>query len=72
MQWVNKYMSVEQTAKNLYKFSSNIMGSQKENPLPDSNSPEIIAEEFAEYFITKIQKIWDALKTNHYMNQLQM
>ena len=33
------------------------MGSQKENLLPESNVPEVLAEEFAEYFITKIQKI---------------
>ena len=33
------------------------MGSKKENPLPESNLPKVLAEEFSEYFITKIQKI---------------
>ena len=44
-------------SKKLYKLNNNITDSQKENPLPDSNSPEVLAEEFGEYFITKIQKI---------------
>ena len=44
-------------SKKLYKLINNII-----YPLPDSNSPEVLVEEFAEYFITKIQKILDALE----------
>ena len=43
--------------KKLYKLINNIIAGQKENPLPESDSPEVLAEEFAEYFITKIQII---------------
>ena len=42
------------------------MGRASENPLPKSDSDEQLAEEFAEHFMTKIKKIWDALE-NHPM-----
>ena len=42
--------------KALYKLMSEITGSQLSNPLPNTTS-EFIAEEFANYFIDKINKI---------------
>ena len=37
------------------------MGTPQENPLPDNNNPEDLANEFADYFINKISKIRDSL-----------
>ena len=37
------------------------MGVMKENPLPECNTKEDLANQFAEFFITKIQNIRDKL-----------
>ena len=41
--------------------SNNILGTNAENPLPASTSDETLANEFADFFMNKIQKIRDAL-----------
>ena len=51
-------------SKKLYKFVSNITGTTKTNPMPMASSDEQIANEFAEFFIGKINKIRDDLD-NH-------
>ena len=40
---------------------NNITGGVKENPLPECKDDKCLADTFADYFIEKIQKIWDAL-----------
>lgn len=47
--------------KRLYKLVSNLTGTEMENPLPESESDEELAEKFADFFIGKIQKIRDNL-----------
>ena len=47
--------------KKLYKLASSLMGVTKENPLPECNSKEDLANQFAEFFIAKIQTIRDKL-----------
>ena len=41
---------------------NNITGGAKENPLPECKDDKCLADTFADYFIEKIQKIWDALE----------
>ena len=41
---------------------SNITGVHKDNPLPDSESNQDLADKFADYFMEKINKTRDALK----------
>ena len=45
--------------KKLYKLASSLMGAMKENPLPECNTKEDLANQFAEFFITKIQNMRD-------------
>ena len=47
--------------KKLYKLASSLMGVTKENPLPECDNKEDLANQFAEFFITKIQNIRDKL-----------
>ena len=49
------------TPKKLYKIVNDILGTNKEKPLPPSNDKNRLADEFANYFIDKIQKIRDQL-----------
>ena len=48
--------------KKLYKIFSNMTGNISGNPLPDSESDEELANEFADFFIQKMQKIRDSLE----------
>ena len=41
----------------LYKLVNSLTGKKDLNPMPESPSDEVLAEGFAEYFITKIDKI---------------
>ena len=43
---------------------NNLLGTKVSNPLPESNSDEKLAEEFAEFFLIKVLKIRDSIK--HY------
>ena len=47
--------------KKLYKLVYSLMGTSQENPLPDNDNPEDLANEFADYFMEKIGKIRDSL-----------
>ena len=48
-------------SKKLYKLALSLMGTMKENPLPECDTKEDPANQFAEFFITKIQNIRDKL-----------
>ena len=45
----------------LYKVVTNLSGVRKENPMPPSESDQLLAEEFADFFIPKINKIHENL-----------
>ena len=47
--------------KKLYKIVNNILGTTNEKPLPPSGDKNKLADEFANYFIEKIQKIREQL-----------
>ena len=57
----NKVTEWGNNTKKLYKIVNNILGSNKEKPLPPSNDKNKLADEFASYFIGKIQKVRDQL-----------
>ena len=57
--------------KKLYSIVNGLIGRTVENPTPESESDEQLAEDFTDYFMEKIKKIWDSLsgyqkyKPNH-------
>ena len=50
--------------KGLYKMVNTLMGTTLDNPLPNHISDKDLAEEFADFFMDKIQKIRDNLDGN--------
>ena len=48
-------------SKKLYNLAALLMGMVNDNPLPDHTDKEELADEFASFFITKIQKTRDQL-----------
>ena len=50
-------------SKKLYNLAALLMGTVKENPLPDHTDKEELANQFASFFINKIQDIGDQLDT---------
>ena len=48
-------------SKKLYNLAALLMGMVKGNPLPDHTDKEELANQFASFFITKIQNIRDQL-----------
>ena len=50
--------------KGLYKMVNTLMGTSSDNPLPNHTSEKDLAEEFADFFMDKIQKIRDNLTEN--------
>ena len=49
-------------SKALYRLIDNISGIKKDNPLSPSATDKNLAEEFADFFLGKIEKIRDGLK----------
>ena len=45
--------------KKLYKLMAHLTGARSDNPLPPHDSDESLANQFADYFITKIDRIRD-------------
>ena len=45
--------------KKLYKLMAHLSGARTDNPLPPHNNDESLANQFVDYFITKIDKIRD-------------
>ena len=66
-----KVSGCSQDTKKLYSIVNGLIGRTVENPMPESESDEQLAEDFADYFMEKIKKIWDSLsgyqkyKLNH-------
>ena len=59
----NKVNQCNRDTRQLFKLVSNITSSTKDNPLPDGKSNQELADQFAEYFIDKIQKIRNNLNS---------
>ena len=57
----SKVAECKSNVKSLYNLVNNITGGVKENPLPECKDDKCLANTFADYFIEKIQKIWEAL-----------
>ena len=61
-EFVSKSVMVcDKDNKKLYTLASSLMGVTKENPLPECDTKEDLANQFAEFIITKIQNIRDKL-----------
>ena len=54
-------LSHKNDIKYLYKVITNLSGVRKENPMPQAESDQQLAEEFADFFIGKIDKIQEEL-----------
>ena len=54
-------LSHRQDIKYLYNVDTNLSGVRKENPMPPAESDQHLAEEFADFFIEKINKIQEDL-----------
>ena len=69
--YLDQIKSSKGDTKKLYNLVYGLMGDVKSNPLPDHTDDAKLAEEFADFFIAKIQAIRDDLehhekfKTNH-------
>ena len=61
----NKVKECRSDSQKLYALVNNLLGTKALNPLPESNSDEDLAEEFAEFFLSKVLKIRDSL--THYL-----
>ena len=57
----NKVMECGNDTKKLYKIVNNILGTNIEKPIPPNNDKNKLADDFANYFIGKIQKIRDQM-----------
>ena len=61
----NKVKECRSDSQKLYALVNNLLGTKASNPLPESNSDEDLAEEFAEFFLSKVLQIRDSL--THYL-----
>ena len=50
--------------KKLYSLINNLTNSKTDNPVPDTESDEALANTFADYFMEKISKIRDDLQSH--------
>ena len=50
--------------RKLYSLVRYLTGTKVQNPMPSSTGDKKLANDFAEYFVEKIQKIWDDLDDN--------
>ena len=55
----NLVESNKQDTRKLYKIVNNIMGKKSLNPLPEAKSDEILAEDFANFFLNQNETIRD-------------
>ena len=55
-------LSAKGNNKQLYAVTNGLMGKDRNNPLPPSNSNEDLSEDFANFFLNKTQKIRDELE----------
>ena len=66
-----KIYACNRNTKQLYKLVSELRSSNKENPLSIGKSNNDLAEEFADFFLSKIQQIHDSLEGYETFSPLQ-
>ena len=54
-------MECEQSVIKLYSLVRELTGTSSQNPMPDGKTDEELSEDFASFFLDKIQKIRDSL-----------
>ena len=59
--WAEKIKECGTDAKKLYTLINNLTNNNKDNPLPESQSDEGLANQFAQYVMSKIKAIRDSL-----------
>ena len=57
-----KVIECEHDIKKMYRLINNIMGRTSENLIPENVSDETLVNDFANFFMDKIQKIHNALQ----------
>ena len=62
--WAEKIQDCGTDAKKLYTLINNLTNNKKDNPLPESQSDEGLANQFAQYFMSKIKSIRDSLDSH--------
>ena len=62
--WAEKIKDCGTDAKKLYTLINNLTNNNKDNPLPESQSDESLANQFAQYFMNKIKSIRDSLDSH--------
>ena len=50
--------------RELYKLVNTLMGTASSNPFPNHTNDKVLAEDFTDFFLNKIQKIRDNLTEN--------
>ena len=60
----NKVLECKQNIKKVYKLVYYLTSMKADNPLPKHDNEENLANEFADYFIGKIEKIRQELNVN--------
>lgn len=64
-----KVIECGKDSRKLYRLVSNITGVHKDNPMPVNISSQKLADSFADFFMAKIEKIRNDLKTSHSISQ---
>ena len=67
----SKVMDCGKDTQKLYALVNNLLGTRKENSLPSRDSPEELAENFANFFFEKVEKIWQELSSYSKYVQLE-
>ena len=57
----SKVMDCGKDTQKLYTLVNNLLGTRKDNSLPSTDSPEELAENFANFFFEKVEKIQQEL-----------
>ena len=63
-----KVFKCDRDSKKLYDLVSNLTGTKADNPLPEHNDSEQLANEFADFFMEKIRKIQKSLDAHPIFN----
>ena len=56
---VREFWTARRTSKKLFHLGNKLMGNTTQNPLPPNKTDEELAEDFTEFFLSKIEKIRD-------------
>ena len=62
--WAEKIKDCGTYAKKLYTLINNLTNNNKDNPLPESQSDEGLANQIVQYFMSKIKSIRDSLDSH--------